>query len=210
MRLTIPLTVMVLAGAGLLAATLIVSLAMAPLLALVVPVGLFVGVAVVLHPFLGLFLVVFFSQLDALAAVLFQEFPVSGVKILTFLTLSGVLVSSYREPRRERLGPDELALRLAVMFGVVVLISLPFAGDIELGLVSTQRLLSLLLLFYLTILLARTPWQIEILMLAIVTATLISSPIVMWDSLAVTMASFRSFRSQGSRSSPSSPCQGCS
>ena len=173
---------MVLAGAGSLGLGLMVVLLLkGPTLALAVPIGLVLAGSVVIYPFLGLFLVILFSHLDALANILLEELPISGLKVLTFLTLAGVVLNSAREPRRERLGTDELALRLAVLFGVALLVSSVFAEHLDLAANSLRRSLSLLVLFYLVIRLTQTLRKVEILLVTIVVATLLSSLIVVWD-----------------------------
>jgi O-antigen ligase len=153
---------------------------------LAVPIGLAGALLVVRRPFLGLWLIVLLSQLDALANTLFRGLPISGVKILTGLTLVGVVIASYREPRSKRLGPDEPVLRLAVLFGTVLLISFLFVEDRALGLWSVRRLASLMVLLYLVVRLVTTREHVRSVMLAVLVSTLLSSCVVAADWVAGT------------------------
>lgn len=151
------------------------------LLAVALPVGLAGAALIVRRPFLGIWLIVLFTQLDAVAGLIFSGLPVSGVKILTGLTLVGVALASYREPRRERLGPDDPVLRLAVLFGVVLLASFLFVEDRTLGVWSMRRLISLLLLLYLTVRLVKSIDLVRGVVFAVLVSTLISALVVVAD-----------------------------
>jgi len=149
--------------------------------ALAIPVGLVGAGVVVFIPFIGLMLVALFTQLDALANLLFGELPISGIKVLTFFTLAGVVLNLYRTARRQRLGNDELILRLAVLFGCVLVVSSFFAKYPDPTLHSLTRFISLLVLLYLTIYLVRTQKQVEWIFLCIIGSTAFSAIIILYD-----------------------------
>jgi O-antigen ligase len=150
-------------------------------LALALPVGLGLAAVVVRWPFVGLLLIALLAQLDAVANQLFRGLPVSGVKMLTGLTLIGVALASYKEPRRERLGPDEPLLRLAVLFGLTLLLSFLFVEDRGLGLWSLRRMGSLLILLYLVVRLVTTVNRVRAVVFAVILSTLFSATTVIAD-----------------------------
>ncbi len=152
-------------------------------IALAAPIGLAGALVIMRRPFLGLWLIVLFAQLDAAANLLFRALPVSGAKFLTLVTLVGVAVASYKEPRSKRLGPDDPGLRLAALFAIVLLISFLFVEDRSLGLWSVRRLVSLLVLFYLVVRLVTNTSLVRGVLLAVIAATFISGSVVVADWL---------------------------
>lgn len=177
----IPRTLFIIAGSSLMVFILFPLLMMSMWSALLAPVLMICLGIILMRPFLGLALIVAFAQLDAIANILFQGLPLSGVKVLTIFTLAGVILNSFWESRKERLGPDELALRMAILFGITLLVSFFFVEDRALGVWSLRRIFSVLVLFYLVIRLTVTSRQVEILLLIIICSTLISSGAVLWD-----------------------------
>lgn len=145
------------------------------------PVGLVVSGVIVLVPFAGLWTIALFTQLDALAGLISQHIPISVIKLLTMLTLGGVILNSFREKRRERLGPDSMVIRLGVLFGCVLMLSYLFVESEWLGRWSLRRLLSLVVLLYLTVRLTTSVDRVKAICLAIVASTGISAMVVMYD-----------------------------
>lgn len=137
----------------------------------------------VVRPFWGLVAIVALAQLDTLANIVSENLPISIVKILTMITLAGVILHSYREPRAERIGPREPALRYAVIYGLALFLTALYADDLGWVSWSIQKLGGMLVLFYLVVRLVRQQWQVDILVLVIVGATLLSSLVVLYDSL---------------------------
>lgn len=171
-------------GAGVLAlVAVIVSTKGLFLFALAIPIGLAGSCIVIRWPFLGLLLIALITQLDAVANQIFRGLPVSSVKLLTGLTLVGIALTSYKESRRERLGPDDPVLRLALLFLITLLISFLFVEDRALGLWSLRRMASLLLLLYLVLRLANTLERIRAIVYAVILSTMLSAMIVVADWL---------------------------
>jgi hypothetical protein len=113
--------------------------------------------------------------------MIFRGLPISGVKLMTALTLAGVIVVSCREPRRVRFGPDDPVLRLAAMFCLVLLVSFLFVEDRSLGVWSLRRLVSLLLLLYLVARLVTSLERARWIVLAVLVSTLVSGVVVAAD-----------------------------
>jgi O-antigen ligase len=151
------------------------------LFAVAIPFALACAAIVIRWPFAGLILIALLTQLDAVAAQLFRGMPISSVKVLTGLTLLGVALASYREPRRSRLGPDDNVLRLAVLFGITLLISFLFVEDRSLGLWSLRRMASLLILLYLVVRLVNSVGRVRAVVFAVVLSTLVSAVVVVAD-----------------------------
>lgn len=169
-------------GAGLLAlVAVVVSMKGLFLLALALPIALAGALVVIRRPFLGLLLIAFLTQLDALANQIFRGFPISSVKLLTGLTLIGVALASYKEPRRGRLGPDDPVLRLAVLFGITLLLSFLFVEDRTLGLWSLRRMAGLLLLLYFVVRLVKDVGHVRLILFAVIFSTLMSATILIAD-----------------------------
>jgi O-antigen ligase len=184
MKLTLNMGLGVLAGSGVFALALLMALVLgSPFYAVALPIGIAVGGLVVLYPFIGLLLICLFAQMDALANILFQGLPISGVKVLTFLTFAGVIFDSVRKPRSERFGPNEPILYYIVLFALVIVLSSLFVEDRSLAIWSARRLLPLMLLSYLAVRLIETRRQVEMLIICIVASSLGSSFVVIFDYL---------------------------
>lgn len=174
--------VLVGAGSFLLAVMLLaVGLLTAPIYALAIPVGIVFAGVIVLNPFLGILFIAFFTQLDAILNLIFQAIPVSGVKIVTFLTLIGVFYNNAKESRLHRWGQDDIVFRFAILFSIALLISFLFVEDIAQGLWSLRRYVSLILLLYLVLRVVKSEAHIRTIFVAIIASTLISSLIVLMD-----------------------------
>jgi len=149
--------------------------------ALALPFGLAIVAVIVRRPYVGLWLVILFTQLDAAASLIFRGLPVSAAKALTAATILGVVVVSYREPRSERLGPDHTILRLALMFATVLLASFLFVEDRSLGVWSVRRMASLIILLYLVVRLVGTVSLARGIVLAVLVSTLVSALVLIAD-----------------------------
>jgi len=144
-------------------------------------VGLALAAAIVYRPFLGLLLITGFVQLDALANLLFSALPLSAFKILTLLTLAGVVLNNYRKPIQSYSSFDEPLFRFALMFGLAVLISALYASDAIAAQTTLERYLGLMILLYLVLHLVQSYKQVEWLLLAVVVSTVISAAVVLID-----------------------------
>ncbi len=139
------------------------------------------GLVVFFYPFLGLLFIAFFVQLDALLRMVPVSDELSPEKVITFVSVLGLLVISFKEPKKLRWGPHEPLVSLAVMFGLTLLTALFFVKDLEFGLWSVRRLISLLGLLYLTVRVVKTIGHIKWIALAIIVSSLISSVLVIAD-----------------------------
>ncbi len=153
-----------------------------PLAPFILPVGMILVVIVLMHPFFGLVLLTLFAQLDALANLLFSSLPVSGIKVLALLTLLGIIVNIARERAVIRDVIKDPAVIAVGFFGVFMCLSFFGAENIEYATWSVRRLASLILLFFLAVVLIRTPNQLKILLYCMATAAFLSSLLVIIDS----------------------------
>lgn len=182
MRLSVPKILSILAAGGFVA-LMIVAIARVGAIeyAAVVPIAFVVVGVIVFYPFLGLLGVVVFTQLDAIASMISEGLPISLIKILIFVAFGGLMVQSYREPRRERFGPDEVGFRFVLLFCLALIMSTLFAEVLEAAFWSIERFIGQIVLFYLTIRLVRTQRQVDLLIFAVIASTLFSSCIAIFD-----------------------------
>lgn len=146
-----------------------------PLLAAALGAGI-AGTALVLwRPFAGVVLLVFGSQLvEAIRAAVpgGGEWVLEGVAALT---IGGILIHAYREPRHERLAPDIPAMRWAVLFVLALGLSTLFAEDRALALTGLRKELSVVILFYLVVRMVSTTERVRWIVAAILLSTCISA-----------------------------------
>lgn len=182
MTRTLPVNLLVFLGSTLMALIILAaSLADLQIVALALPVVLAGGLVVFFRPFYGLLFITFFVQLDALLRLVSEDSFFTPEKLITLTALVGIVTIGFREPKRSRWGPREPLVHLAVMFGLTLLTSLMFVKDLEFGLWSVRKLLSLLGLLYLTVRSVRTFQQVRLLLLCVVFASFISSSLVIAD-----------------------------
>jgi hypothetical protein len=186
MRLTAGVWLVVGAAAGFLALVLVVAGWLSPFLSLAVIPAMLGGAAMALQPFLGLLFVFLFTQLDAVANRLTQGLPISAFELATAAMLAGLMLLSYRQPRQERLGPDELTLRFAVLFLLAMPIAFLGATKIALAVPAAMRIASLIVLLYLTIRLADDVPKVRLLVLCLAVAALVSGAVLIFDTLTGT------------------------
>ncbi|NIQ97519.1 MAG: hypothetical protein GWN87_27580, partial [Desulfuromonadales bacterium] len=169
-------------GAGMMGFVIVVAIMIgSPLIGLIAAIGAGGAAMILVRPFWGLLAIVTFAQLDTFANILSEDLPISIVKLLTVVTLGGVIANSYREPRADRIGPREPALRYAVIFGLALFLTGLYADDPKWVAWSIEKLGGMLVLFYLMVRLVRERWQVDIIVLIIVGSTLFSSAIVVYD-----------------------------
>jgi O-antigen ligase len=146
-----------------------------------VPVAIAAGVVILRQPFLGLAALVAFVQLDAIAALIFSGLPVSGIKILALLTLAGLIYNYRNRSGARQHDPAPLAATFLILLLLTLLISVVLAHDLGLALSELRRFAGVVLLCYLVIVLADTTERLEVLLLAIMATTLISSLVIIHD-----------------------------
>ena len=141
------------------------------------------GVGLVLwQPFAGLLVLVLGGQLGAAMSVLL---PAGGGWLLegvAAVTIAGLALQSFREPRGERLALDSTAFRLALLFVLAVLLSYLFARDAEAARAGLRKVLNVVLLFYLILRLTTTRRRVELVVAAILIATCLSAGLAAWGA----------------------------
>jgi O-antigen ligase len=175
MRLDAVQSSLVLIGAATFA--LIVTLVLALLglkYALILGPGLCAMAVLARDPFLPFLLLILSIPLDAVANLLFVGLPIEATQALVAATLGAVLLNAAAEPRSTRLGPNEISLRLAVLFAIASLISFLVGEHSDLAVRFILRLLGMYLIVYLAIRVISRMVQIEVVLMSLVAATLFS------------------------------------
>ncbi len=179
---SLPLNLTIIGGAFLMALIVIASSLMGlGVLAIALPVIMAGGLLVFFHPFLGLLFITFFVQLDALLRLVPTSSMLTPEKLITMVALAGVILLGFRESHKLRLGRPEPLVQMAMMFGLVILTSFFFIKDLDFGLWSVRKYLSLLGMLYLTIRVVKKFSQVRLLLLVIVVSTGLSSAMVVMD-----------------------------
>src|SRR5262245_44698686 len=154
-----------------------VALTLPPVVCLVSIVGFLCVAAVLSFPFLGLYVIVLGTQLGGLIEWAFKGLGRYLLEGIALLTLLGIALNSYREPRRQRFGPDVVAFRFAVLYGMVILASYLLADNASGVEKELLRHLAVMTLFYLVIRLVRTMQQLKMLVVATSLAVAVSGSI---------------------------------
>jgi O-antigen ligase len=176
-----PWTVVVLVGLSLsVLASSVGSIAIVAVLAM--PVGLACAIVLGRYPFIGLLLLVFFSQVDALASVIFSAVSdVSPIKALTALTLLAAVFRYRLELFNRTLTNEPYIARFLLALMGAILISALFARETGMALDEARRIAAVMILVLLVGGIATSLKQIEALAIAIIVSTLISSLFVLYD-----------------------------
>lgn len=140
------------------------------------------GSLIVFHPMLGLFLLVVFAQLDAVASHLSGPLPVSFYKLLTAATIAGVALASFGKPRAERLGPASRTRAYAVLLLLWMALSTIWARNPGLAKDFLEGMSGSMLLLFLIVWLADTPGRLRLLVWTLVVTGLISAIVVIADT----------------------------
>ena len=182
MNRSLPLNLTILAGAGLMALIVVVaSMQGYGVVAPALPVAAAGGLLVFVHPFYGMLFITFFVQLDALLRIFPTTSSLTPEKIVTAVALAGVIVMGFKGAKKLRWGHTEPLDQLAVMFGLTLMVSFMFIKDMEFGLWSLRKYVSLLGMLYLMIRVVKNFSQVRILLLAVIISTGISSAMVVSD-----------------------------
>ena len=139
------------------------------------PAGLAVTFGVLFYPFVGLLGVVGGSQIAGLLEWAVPSIGDASLEILALLVMGGLLVSSHRQPRAERFGPDALPLRLAALFLLAALVSALFASSPDLALVGVRKRFNLLLLMWLVVRMTDSVKRLRLMIVALVLANSLST-----------------------------------
>lgn len=154
---------------------------LAPSMMLVALIAVIPTFVIIRQPFLGLVALVSCVQTDAIANLVFEGFSSFGVKILVLLTLAGLVFVPANRSRAKKQDTGTIAETMLVLLVLVLLISAVLAHDLGLALDTFRRFAGVVILCFLVIALSDTTRRLEILLLAIMATTLISSLIVIYD-----------------------------
>ena len=144
------------------------------MLVLAVLAALTFAAATLSFPFAGLVALVGLAQLGGVIQVLAPVHGDLALESIAVLVVLGVAFQTWREPRDERLGRNSLALRLALLFLLVILLSFLFADDRAAAIDGLRRRVNLLVLFYLILRLADSVRRVEILVIAVLVSSVVS------------------------------------
>lgn len=140
------------------------------------------GSLIVFRPMLGLFLLVVFAHLDAVAAQLSGPLPISFYKLLTAATVAGVALASFGKPRAERLGPASRTRVFAVLLFLWMSLSAIWSRDPGLAKDFLEGVGGSMLLLFLIVWLVDTPGRLRLLVWSLVVTGLISAIVVIADT----------------------------
>lgn len=169
-------------GLSLLPFMIVAASADSPKAAAVVVPGLVIGGYLVLHPFVGLTLLLVLAQLDAVSNMVSAGLPVSAYKLLTVATLAGYGLTSFRMNPQDRLGPNAIELRYAVLFALSVGISFLLSRYKSAGLDYLFGLLGVMVILYLIVVLTDTVARLEALVIALVVAGFVTAITVLAET----------------------------
>ena len=173
----------VLAPLALLAGLAVAVLVREPLLILVAPIGIGLAVAILVRPFIGVFLALLLSQMDAAVEAALSGLPMPAITALIAYTCFAALIQTWRERRFERLGENDVGLRLGIAFGLILLISALQADHRSAALDYLMRYGPLLALFGLVLHQVRRPEHVRWLLVAILLSTALSGGKVITDTI---------------------------
>lgn len=158
-----------------------------PLAPFLAPPACLGAAALVAFPFVGIFTMTLFSQMDAILDKLMLGLP--GMKVLATLTFSGVALQLLRQRltargiARQTPTGTNAAIPLIFAFFLWTIISAFFAGDKVAAVDSIQRLAPLVLLFFSIVTLVDTHKKLVLLSVAVLISTAISSLVIISDSV---------------------------
>lgn len=163
--------------------TLVMGLALSPVLALGLPVATLGGAVLLAEPFLGLAALVFFSHLDSIEKLLFGFLPISAFKLLTAGTVAAtVLVAARRRDWVASMLRDPVVV-FALVFALLAAISFLFAGDRGVAMGAMRKNASLLALLLLIVALTDTRQKLGILLALLVATSFLSALILIADTM---------------------------
>ncbi len=143
---------------------------------------LFAASLMILNPMAGLLLLVVFAHLDAIASLASGPLPVSLYKLLTAITIIGVVLASRDKPRQERLGPPSPTRSLALLFLLWMLLSAIWARDNGMSREFLTGIAGSMVLLFLITWLVDTPARLKLLVWALVFTGLVSAIVVILDT----------------------------
>lgn len=162
---------------GLAAALAVVAPNLEPVENIMLVLGLVGCAAILAHPFVGLVLIVALIQLGGLVnefAGAQGEFVLEGLAAVTF---AGLILQAPRRPRHNRWGTNPVPFRMAVLFLLAATVSALFADYQVEAATAVLRITSLVLLFYLIIVMANTKERVITLIVAILASAVLSGAI---------------------------------
>lgn len=153
----------------------IISVDLPPANFLVLLGGVGVAGTILLHPFAGLFLAVLSIQLSGVYERFLPSIADFAMEGILGLTILGIILNSSKLPRNQRWFPNSPVLFLAILFLLVAFLSAQFSDDPGIAEKGFEKLIGVMVLFYVILLLAQTKWRIKALLVAIMLSTFISA-----------------------------------
>lgn len=150
-----------------------------PLVAFVLLSGMAASLLVVGRPFLGVWLIFATVQQIGWTGPLFRGYY---TEIVTLLILGGMAVGTYRLRRNDRLIPDVLGARLAIVLLLSIVASFFVARSFSLAFDLVLSLTAYILLMLLAVRESDSIPRVRLLVLATVLSTLLSSGVAVVDS----------------------------
>lgn len=166
--------------------TLGAGVAATPLVAIALPIAALIGLSTIVYPFLGLALLVVFAHLDGLSNVIFALSPVSGFKLLTALTVTGILLTVSMNRADLKRSSRDPVLIMAVLFFLTMCVSALFAGNKEYALDSIRRMGSLLIFLAMCVVLVGRRVRLSVVFYIVMGTSLFSATILIVDIVAGT------------------------
>ena len=175
---------------------------LSPSMALAAPIAIAAAFVVVRHPFLGLVALVGYEPTTAIGMLILGDLSNHVTEILMLLTLGGLFFVHENRLRATKQDPAPVAVSIIVLFVLALLISVVLAYDPGLALDAFRRFAGVVILCFLVIALTDSTRRFEVLLLAIMATTLVSSLVVIYDwSFSVSLLGRWSGAIDGDRSS---------
>lgn len=169
---------------GLLAFVLVVMSSVSVKISAALLPALSLGALLVIRPFLALFLLVLFAQLDAIANIISDVLPLSFYKLLTAAAIGGYMLTALNKAPPDRLYPRGVVeLRYAALFALSMLVSFLICDLRADGLDHMIGFLSVMVLFWLIVVMVDTPTRFEALVWTLVITGLIAGLITLLETL---------------------------
>lgn len=154
---------------------------LSPIIVLGAPVAIVAGLLLVRQPFLCLVVMVSYVQTSAMASVILRGYTEFGFKILTLLALIGLIFIQENRNRAKKQDAPPIATTLYLLLLLAFLISVVLAYDPGYALDRFIQFMAVATLSFLIVALVDTVRRFEIILVAILATTFVSSVVVIYD-----------------------------
>lgn len=170
--------------------TLVLSLAIHPIVAIALPIIIAVGAWLSVRPQVAVIMLIFFSYLDGISDKIFAASPISGFKLISAAAVFGLMVTAHR--RREFLRAvfaapiTRWAIGFSMAWAVAILMSQSKSHAFDWG----MRIVSIKMVFYFVILALKDEEMVKAGVRCLALATAVSAVFLILDiALGVTLIS---------------------